>query len=743
VVEANLIGRTLSHYKITGTIGSGGMGEVFSATDTKLGRVVALKVLPAEVASDPDRLARFQREARSAAALNHPHIVTLHSVEEADGVTFLTMELVEGEPLDRLISQGPFPLERIVEIAGELADALAAAHEKGIVHRDLKPANVMITRSGHVKVLDFGLAKDTRDTAPADETRTSVHHTQAGMVMGTPAYMSPEQIAGRPLDHRTDIFSMGVILHELAAGRRPFDGASSAELISAVLRDTPPPVTEIRPELPEDLARIIRRCLEKEPRDRMQTALDVRNEFRDLAKQLASYSHKIAAGGVASGSPASRMTTATETGARSGMASRAMGSGFGSGGTRVEEGFWVAILPFKASGANADLAALAEGLSDEIITGMSRFPYLRVIARSSTARYANEAVDVQAVGKALGARYLIHGHLRLVGTTLRVTVQLTDAVSGAEVWAETYQRKFTPEALFELQDELVPVIVSTIADAHGILAHTMSEDIRGKSAAELTPYEAVLAGFRYSERGTPDEHLIARDALERAVEIAPGYSYAWAMLSITIAAEAILGFNPKADPVGRALAAAHKATELDATNHRAHHALGVARYLQRDKEAMRASLDRAVQLNPMDGCALAHLGGHFAYLGEWEYGIPLVKRAVALNPHHPGWYWFPLSIDAFRRGDYRESLAMTCKINLPGFPFTHVMLAAAYGQLGELEAGRAAVNDLVTLVPQAVAAARFMIGRIVDGELTERIVDGLRKAGMEIPAGDMVGSHSA
>src|SRR5271168_2019044 len=254
-------GAKLGPYEIQSPLGAGGMGEVYRATDTKLGRDVALKVLPGEMAQDPERLARFGREAKALAQLDHPNIITIYAVEECDGIHFLTMQLVEGLPLDRLIPQGGLPAERIFEIAGALGDALAAAHEKNIVHRDLKPANVMVADDGRVKVLDFGLAKDVRAGESGEATLTSAEHTQAGVVMGTPAYMSPEQISGRALDHRTDIFSLGVVLHEMATGRRPFEGTSSAELASAILRDTPPAVTEVRADLPGDLARVIRRCL--------------------------------------------------------------------------------------------------------------------------------------------------------------------------------------------------------------------------------------------------------------------------------------------------------------------------------------------------------------------------------------------------------------------------------------------------------------------------------------------------
>src|SRR5450631_1009219 len=425
-------GTKLGPYEIQSPLGAGGMGEVYRATDTKLGRDVALKVLPAEMAQDPERLGRFRREAKALAQLDHPNIVTIHSVEECGGIHFLTMQLVDGLPLDRLIPQGGLPVEQIIEIASALGDALAAAHEKGIVHRDLKPANVMVSNEGRVKVLDFGLAKDVRGSNLGDATMTSASRTEVGVVMGTPAYMSPEQTSARPLDHRTDIFSLGVMLHEMATGRRPFEGTSSAELVSAILRDTPPSVTDVRPDLPSDLARIVRRCLEKDPRRRVQTARDVSNEFRDLARQT---SQKV----VPATPPTSRAVPTADSGA-----------------ARADEGFWVAVLPFKYAGSSTELKALADGLSEEVVTGLSRFSYLRVIARGSTAKYSSESGDMRAIGKELGARYVMEGSLRQAGPRLRLAVQLVDATTGTHLWAETYERAVQPESVFELQDDLVP-----------------------------------------------------------------------------------------------------------------------------------------------------------------------------------------------------------------------------------------------------------------------------------------------
>jgi non-specific serine/threonine protein kinase len=684
------------------------MGEVYRATDTKLGRDVALKVLPPEMASDPERLARFQREARAVAALNHPHIVTLYSVEEADGVHFLTMELVEGKSLDQRIPEGGLPVDRIIEIAGALAEALAAAHEKGIVHRDLKPANVMVTDDGRVKVLDFGLAKDVRAEKSSAATLTSAGHTQAGIVMGTPAYMSPEQISGRPLDHRTDIFSLGVVLHEMATGRRPFEGHSSAELISAILRDTPPSVTDVRADLPGDLARVIRRCLEKDPRHRVQTARDVSNEFRDLARQT---SQKVA--------PAT--TSAT----------RAV-SAPDSGAARADEGFWVAVLPFKYSGGSADLTALAEGLTEDVVTGLSRFSYLRVIARSSTSRYAQESVDVRSAGKELGARYVMEGSLRQAGAKLRLAVQLVDASSGAHLWAETYDRSFQSEAVFELQDELVPRIVSTVADWYGVLPHTMSEALRSKASDQMSPYEAVLRTFGYFERFTSEEHAAARTGLERAVQQAPGNADCWALLSLMYAEEYAVGFNVQPDPLGRALRAARRAADAAPSNPLAHFALSQALFFNKEPLTFRNAADRAIALNPMDGSTIAHLSLKVAYAGDWEYGCALAERAMQINARHPGWYWFPAFFNAYRKADYRGALSVALKINLPGLFYTHIAIAATYGQLGERDAAGKALRDLLVLKPSFAAAAREDFGKWFDPELVEHLLDGLRKAGLEI-----------
>ena len=423
-------GDKLGPYKILAPIGAGGMGEVYRAEDPKLGRDVALKVLPAEMAHDPERLARFHREAKALAQLDHPNIVTIHSVEECNGVHFLTMQLIEGRSLDCLIPASGLPLEQIVEIARAIGDALAVAHDKGIVHRDLKPANVMVTNEGRVKVLDFGLAKDVRAANRGDLTLTSDSQTQMGVVMGTPAYMSPEQTSGRPLDHRTDIFSLGVVLHEMATGRRPFEGASSAELISAILRDIPPSVTDTRPDLPSDLARIIRRCLEKDPSHRMQTARDVSNEFRDMARQTSQKSAQT----ITSTSSSRAVPAADSSAPRADEASMPGISGIKGNaialtiaaillvigcagvviylkGSKAGQVDSIAVLPLENRSNDPEADYISDGITESINNSLTRLPSLRVIPHSVASHYRGKSMDMRKVGDELRVQAVLTGSI--------------------------------------------------------------------------------------------------------------------------------------------------------------------------------------------------------------------------------------------------------------------------------------------------------------------------------------------
>jgi TolB-like protein/Tfp pilus assembly protein PilF len=407
-------------------------------------------------------------------------------------------------------------------------------------------------------------------------------------------------------------------------------------------------------------------------------------------------------------------------------------SGTDPGGVRADEGFWVAVLPFKYSGGDADLAALADGMTEEIVTGLSRFSYLRVIALGSTARYANRAVDIRSAGKELGARYVIEGSLRQAGARLRVAVQLVDTISGAHLWAETYDRAFVPDEIFSLQDDLVPRIVSTVADMHGVLPRSMSEVVRQKSADQMSPYEALLRSFGYNERFTPEDLAEVRACLERAVQQAPNNAECWAMSSLMYANEYGHWDNATPDSLDRSLRAARKAVEAAPLHSLPYYALAQALYFKKEFTAFRVAADRAISLNPMDGATAAFMGMLIAYSGDWERGCALSDKGCQLNPNHPGWYCYPAWHDSYRKKDYRKALDLAFQLNAPQNYYTHAVLAMCYAQLGRMEEARKALRDMLSLKPNYAEVARELHGRWIQPDLVEQLMDGLRKAGLEI-----------
>ena len=412
-------GTRIGHYEILGPLGAGGMGEVYRAADRRLARDVALKVLPESTARHDAEIERFRSEARAIAALNHPNIVTIYSVETADDVPFLTMELVEGTTLDGRILADGLPIETVLSSGAQLADALVAAHAKGIIHRDLKPANIMLTDAGRVKVLDFGLAKITEPTR-LSEAETAAH-TRPGLVMGTLAYMSPEQLEGLPLDARSDIFSFGVVLYEMLAGRRPFSGHSAASVASAILRDQAPAVDTARSDVPPALQRIVARCIEKSRERRYQSAFE-------LAEDLAA---------IARGSSGSLRRPSADMPERS-----------------------IVVLPFANLSPDPANEYLGDGLTEEIITDLAKVRALSVISRTSAMQLRGVRKGTRTLARELGVRYVVDGSVRKAGDSLRITAQLVDAVNDTPVWSEKFAG--TMADVFEVQERVSREIVQAL-----------------------------------------------------------------------------------------------------------------------------------------------------------------------------------------------------------------------------------------------------------------------------------------
>ena len=373
-------------------------------------------------------------------------------------------------------------------------------------------------------------------------------------------------------------------------------------------------------------------------------------------------------------------------------------------------------------------------MTEEIVTGLCRFSYLKVISQNATSRVTAEGADSRSAARKLGARYVMDGSLRRAGNKLRIAVHLVDATSSADLWAEIYERELHPESEFEIVDDLAPRIVCTVADAHGVLAHSMAETLRSKDPSNLTPYEAVLRSFAYFQRLDAGEHLAARSALELAVRQPPDSGDCWALLSLLYSEEYAHGFNLQPDPVGRALTAARRAVDAAPSNHRTHRALASGLVFPARHGCIRIAAERSVALNPLDASGEAQMGFLIAYAGDWERGCALAETARRLNPHYPDWYWFPDLFNAYRKRDYTGALAIAAKINMPGFWRTNMALAAAFGQIGQLEAGEKAVQELLAIKPDFAAGARAELRKWWDSELTEHLIDGLRKSGLEIPS---------
>jgi len=549
-------GTRLGPYEILAPLGAGGMGEVYKAKDTRLGRTVAIKLLHSAHSG------RFEREARAISALNHPHICTLHDI----GPDYLVMEYVEGSPL-----RGPMPPQEAIHAALEIAAALEAAHAKGIIHRDLKPANILLTPMG-VKVLDFGLAK-LQETPEAEET--AAHHTQAGSILGTAAYMSPEQAEGKPVDARSDIFSFGVVFYEMLSGRRPFTGDTPISVIAAILHKDPQPL-----DAAPDLVRIVARCLQKSPAARFQTMAEVKAALE---------------GG--------KITPVAKSGPS------------------------IAVLPFANMSGDAENEYFSDGLAEEILNALTKLPGLKVAARTSAFAFKGRNEDIRRIGETLNVTHILQGSVRKSGTRVRVSGQLISIADGCHIWSDRYDHEMTD--IFAIQDEISRVIV-------GVLKLKLAGPA-GHPAPRLPvppeAFESYLKGRFFWNKRTPPDLTRSIQYFLAAIESHPTYPLAYAGLSDAYVLLGVIGARPPSDVYPKARVAAQKALEIDETLAEAHAALAHVltaydwNFLEAEKE-----FKRALDLNFNYSSAHQWYGHLLAVLRRYQEAVAEIRRARDLDP---------------------------------------------------------------------------------------------------------------
>jgi serine/threonine-protein kinase len=763
-----LAGRTLGHYKIEEEISRGGMGIVYRATDAKLGREVALKVLPPELVADPDRRRRFVQEAQAASALTHPHIAVIHEIGEDEGTTFIAMELIRGEKLGDLIAARRLPLSRALELAIEIGEALARAHDKGIVHRDLKPGNLMVTEDGHAKIIDFGLAKLLEAPSAVDtEAETAVREkTTSGMVLGTDAYMSPEQARGGRVDHRSDVFSFGVVLYEMLSGRRPFHAPSRVETLHAIMKEPTPPLEIADPR--GDLQRIVEKCLEKDPEDRYQAMRELVVDLRAARRRLEASG----AGAIAARTPPTPLPPLPESsigtppppaGSRR-AAKLARRAARQVGGQRRLSGWQIvaivgmafaflisrrdrerpageraageraaapkigslAVLPLANLSNDPEQEYFADGMTEALIADLAQIRALRVISRTSAMQYKAAKKPLSQIARELGVDGVVEGSVQRSGDRVKVTAQLVHAPSERHLWGDSYERD--AKDVLRLESELARAIAREIR-----VTVTSDEAARLKKAAPVDPeaHQLYLKGRYYWNKRTAEAFQTAMRFFQQAIEKDPSSASAYAGLADTYALLAVPPSEvlPPNEAMPKAKQAALKALEIDDTLAEAHASLALVltEYDWNWAEAER-EFERAIELNPGDATARQWHAHNLIAQERLEEGLSESRKAVELDPlslvinNSLGRVLYFLR----RFDDAAEQLRKTVEID-PGFPIAHYRLGMVYaaqgnlrGAIGEYEKlqGAATMSPALALLGNALgragdtAGARRMLTRL-------------------------------
>jgi serine/threonine protein kinase/Tfp pilus assembly protein PilF len=693
-----MIEQTISHYRIIQKLGAGGMGEVYLAEDTELNRKVALKFLPLVSEHDRERMRRFIQEARAAAALHHGNIAHVYEIGEADGKSFIAMEYVEGQTLDYKIKGRLLHTDEIVRIGSEIADALNEAHSKSITHRDIKPSNISITSHGHVKVLDFGLAKvtATRSEGAASDLPTQIK-TRSGVVVGTVEYMSPEQALGREVDHRTDVFSLGVVLYEMTTGRRPFTGTTATETIDRIAHAQPEAIARFNYDVPAELERIIRKCMEKDRERRYQSArdlfIDLQNLQRDAVMAQTATSEKAGTQPRIPGRRPTVMVVALVVGL---LAAVGFGLYWFAGGRPAPINS-IAVLPLVNASSDPDTEYLSDGLTESLINSLSQLPNLKVISFGSVMHYKGQQIDPQAAGSALRVRAVLMGRIVKRGDALSISAELVDVLDKSHLWGTQYERK-----------------LSDLITLKGEIAKDVSEELRlrlsGEEQKRLTKpytdnteaYQLYLKGRYYSARQNEEEIRKGIEYFNQAINVDPNYALAYAGLSSAYYGLSYVYLAPR-EAMPKAKAAAMRALALDNRLAEAHTSLAIVKtFYEWDWSGAEAEYQQAIGLNRNYAPAHQWYGWHLALVGQPDKSISELERAQEIDPLSSEVSW-SLGVCLFFAHRYDKAITQLQKTleQDPNMPLAHFHLAASYEQQGKSNEAIAEFRKATGTAPDA------------------------------------------